>query len=209
MLAMAAAVAAGCGSSPDDPAPTSWNNRLNLHPVRTTLAEILGTGVNAQGGATREGGWHGGVALADLRRYKDRKVVGGEDQRRMVPPPATVNGVPVLVEVDNVEIVWLYDNGDVPGTDHDTSGNACTVGVDRGNRSCMHIEIDGEWKAKGWAPPDFPLNTPIDVQGYLYWDVPHEEEGVPFDSAPSHYIRGHYATGWEIHPVSAWRRHVA
>ena len=47
----------------------------------------------------------------------------------MVPPPATVNGVPVFVEVDNVEILWLSDNGDVAGTDHDTSGNACTVGV--------------------------------------------------------------------------------
>lgn len=54
---------------------------------------------------------------------------------------------------------------------------------------------------------DFPLHTPIDIQGYIYWDIPHVSEGVPLNSAPSGYVLGHYETGWEIHPVSAWRLH--
>jgi hypothetical protein len=207
-MALVAVAAAGCGSSHGGSTLSSWNPRLTIRPVRATIPQILGTSANALGGAARAGGWHGGVALEDRRRYKNRQVVSGVDERRLVPPPAAVNGVPVFVEVDNVEIVWSYDNGNVPGTDHDTSGNACLVGVHRSNCSCIHIEIDGQWKAKRWAPADFPLNAPIDVQGYIYWDNPHPEEGVPFDSAPSGYIRGHYATGWEIHPVSAWRRHV-
>jgi hypothetical protein len=147
------------------------------------------------------------VALADLRRYAGRQQIGGVDQRRLVPPPASLGPVPVFVEVDNLEIVWISDNGEVADTDHDTSGNACTVGRPRSNLTCIRIEIDGQWKAKGWAPPDFPLHTPIDVQGYIYWDVPHNSEGDPRNSAPSGYVRGHYETGWEIHPVSAWRRH--
>jgi hypothetical protein len=126
-----------------------------------------------------------------------------------VPPPSSVDGKPVFVEVEDIEVVWQYDNGAVSDTDHDTSGNACLVGVPRSNLTCIHIEIDGTWKAAGWAPPDFPLNKPIDVQGYLYWDVPHVEEGVPQDSAPSAFVLGHYGTGWEIHPVSAWRLHAS
>ena len=31
--------------------------------------------------------------------------------------------------------------------------------------------------------------------------------GLPENSAPSNYILGHYETGWEVHPVSAWRLH--
>jgi hypothetical protein len=201
---------AACSHTAKARAPlASWNPHVTALPVRASTADILGTATGGTyGGATRAGGWHGGVSLADQRRYVNRKVVAGSvDQRRLVPPPSSVAGVPVFVEVDNVQIVWQYDNGAVDGTDHDTSGNACAIGVPRSNLTCLHIEIDGTWKAAGWAPPDFPLNKPIDVQGYLYWDVPHPEEGVPEDSTPSGFVRGHYATGWEIHPVSAWRLH--
>lgn len=206
---LAITLVAGCGSAPGDRSPTSWNPHLTTRPVRATIADILRTDTNSLGGATRSGGWHSGTALADLRRYVGHRQNGGVDQRRLVPPPATVNSIPVFVEIDDVEVSWSYDNGDVPGTDHDTSGNACTVGRPRSNLTCIHIEIDGQWKDKGWAPANFQLNTPIDIQGYVFWDVPHREEGVPYDSAPSGFIRGHYATGWEIHPVSAWRRHAS
>jgi hypothetical protein len=147
------------------------------------------------------------VSLADQRQWVNKKVVSGADQRRLVPPPATWEGVPVFVEVDDVEAVWMVDNGGVPGTDQDTSANVCMVGQPRSNLTCIHIEIDGRWKARGWAPPDFPMRVPIDIQGYVYWDNPHESEGDPEDSAPSNYILGHYETGWEVHPVSAWRLH--
>lgn len=201
-----------CGPTSTARAPlTSWNQHVTARPVQAHLAEILGTATRGPyGGATRAGGWRGGVSLADHRRYIDRKIVTGSvDQRRLVPPPSSVDGVPVFVEVDDVEVVWQYDNGAVVGTDHDTSGNACVVGVPRSNLTCIHIEIDGSWKAAGWAPPGFPLNKPIDVQGYIYWDVPHVEDGVPQDSALSAFVLGHYGTGWEIHPVSAWRLHAS
>ena len=159
------------------------------------------------GGATRSGGWYSGVSLADQRQWVNKKVVSGADQKRLVPPPATWEGVPVFVEVDDVEAVWMVDNGGVPGTDQDTSANVCMVGQPRSSLTCIHIEIDGRWKARGWAPPDFPMRVPIDIQGYVYWDNPHESEGDPEDSAPSNYILGHYETGWEVDPVSAWRLH--
>lgn len=198
----------GCAAPhPASPLGVSWNAHVKARPLRTTISQILGATTNAKGGATRAGGWYGGTSLADRRRWINAKVVSGRDQKRMVPPPASVAGMPVFVEVDNVEIFWLYDNGGVPGTDHDTSGNACMVGRPRSNLTCIHIEIDGRWKARHWAPPDFPMHTPIDVQGYVYWDNPHDSEGVPTDSAPSGYRLGHYETGWEIHPVSAWRIH--
>jgi hypothetical protein len=208
-----AVLLAACGGSTStaDSPLKSWNRHVTARPVVASVAEILGTATGGpHGGATRAGGWRGGVSLADHRRYIDRKVVPGSvDQRRMVPPPSNVDGKPVFVEVDNVEIVWQYDNGAVADTDHDTSGNACVAGVPRSNLTCIHIEIDGSWKAAGWAPTDFPLNKHIDVQGYIYWDVPHVEEGVPQDSAPSAFVLGHYGTGWEIHPVSAWRLHAS
>ena len=190
---LAITLVAGCGSAPGDRSPTSWNPHLTTRPVRATIADILRTDTNSLGGATRSGGWHSGTALADLRRYVGHRQNGGVDQRRLVPPPATVNSIPVFVEIDDVEVSWSYDNGDVPGTDHDTSGNACTVGRPRSNLTCIHIEIDGQWdgqwKDKGWAPANFQLNTPIDIQGYVFWDVPHREEGVPYDNAPSGSIR--------------------
>ena len=207
-LTVALMCLAGCGGANATHAgPVSWNKHVAASPVPTTLAQILGSQTNAPGGATRVGGWGGGMSLADRRHWIGTRVVSGTDQKRLVPPPAWVGPVPVFVQVDNLEIVWISDNGRVPGTDHDTSGNACMVGRPRSNLTCIHIEIDGQWKARGWAPPDFPMRTPIDIQGYIYWDIPHSSEGVPLDSAPSRYILGHYETGWEIHPVSAWRVH--
>jgi len=204
-----AAVLSGCGGVPSaEPSQAiSWNKHVTARPVYATIPEILGTTVDALGGATRSGGWYSGVSLADQRQWVNKKVVSGADQRRLVPPPATWQGVPVFVEVDDVEAVWMVDNGGVPGTDQDTSANVCMVGQPRSNLTCIHIEIDGRWKARGWAPPDFPMRVPIDIQGYVYWDNPHESEGDPEDSAPSNYILGHYETGWEVHPVSAWRLH--
>lgn len=208
-LAVGTAIAA-CGgvSSAAGPEPVvSWNKHVTSKPVRATIQEIVGTTVNALGGATRSGGWYAGVSLADQRHWVNKIVVSGVDQKRMVPPPATWRGVPVFVEVDDVEAVWMQDNRGVPGTDQDTSANVCVVGQSRSDLTCIRVEIDGRWKARGWAPRDFPMHTPIDVQGYVYWDTPHESEGDPVNSAPSNYVLGHYETGWEIHPVSAWRPH--
>ena len=80
------------------------------------------------------------------------------------------------------------------------------------NRTCLHVihnEIDRDWKASGRAgpanncdwlaflnlPPITFQNKPIDVQGFVYWDDQHVTEQY------------HSFSGWEIHPLTAWRLH--
>jgi hypothetical protein len=126
-----AAVLSGCGGVPSaEPSQAiSWNKHVTARPVYATIPEILGTTVDALGGATRSGGWYSGVSLADQRRWVNKKVVSGADQKRLVPPPAAWEGVPVFVEVVDVEAVWMVDNGGVPGTDQDTSATSTVVSL--------------------------------------------------------------------------------
>lgn len=68
----------------------------------------------------------------------------------------------------------------------------------------IHIEIDRDWRAAGIAPPiPTASNTngweAIDIQGFVYWDGPPNAKG--------HLDRAwHQFSGWEIHPVTAWRQ---
>jgi len=58
----------------------------------------------------------------------------------------------------------------------------------------IHVEIDGTWFEAGVAPPLLPpLGTRIDVQGFVYWDPDHVDRP------------GHSYSGWELHPLAAWR----
>ncbi|MBO0887751.1 Ig-like domain repeat protein, partial [Candidatus Bathyarchaeota archaeon] len=73
----------------------------------------------------------------------------------------------------------------------------------------IHIEIDRDWKTAGYCgtgtvcdvyplavgPVSSVLNkTLIDVQGFIYWDPDHTVDAA------------HSFSGWEIHPVTAWRK---
>ena len=72
---------------------------------------------------------------------------------------------------------------------------------------CIHEEIDNNWKGAGYCGAGTACDnntfdairtgTMIDVQGFLYWD-PHDISSG-----------GHNWSGWELHPLTAWRPHSA
>jgi len=108
----------------------------------------------------------------------------------------------------------------------DTTFNAFTPGyatcISTNTTGCMHtihMEFDHDWKAAGYCGPNTACDphamaqatpaepspncqkTPvpsacfIDVQGYVFWD----SEAA---SAPGAW---HSFSGWEVHPLTAWR----
>src|SRR5438046_3135027 len=138
--------------------------------------------------------------------------------------------VPAFVEIRGVQRGFLlnedysvrYDavNGATPfpaGMNmSDTTFNIFTPGYGTctsGNRTgCMHtihVEIDHDWKAAGYCGTGttcdvYPLaqglvsstvnKTTIDIQGYIYWDPQHASDS------------SHSFSGWEIHPLTPWRK---
>jgi hypothetical protein len=83
--------------------------------------------------------------------------------------------------------------------------NSCQSAADPTCYARIHGEIDHDWKAAGYcgsgttcdntalAAQTLPASTLIDVQGFVYWDN-------SFTNASWHSY-----TGWEIHPLTAWR----
>ena len=50
------------------------------------------------------------------------------------------------------------------------------------------------WIAAKVAPPFLPaVGTHIDIQGFVFWDPAHTD------------VASHSFSGWELHPVAAWR----
>jgi multisubunit Na+/H+ antiporter MnhC subunit len=83
----------------------------------------------------------------------------------------------------------------------------------------IHVEIDHDWKARGYCPStsqgwscnanvlysDTTTSTLLDVQGFIYWDTNHTSTGGTNDCPvcePQHSF-----SGWELHPFTAWRIH--
>jgi hypothetical protein len=161
----------GGGTSP------SWNPHISCKAVVTTISTLLGTQRSALGGATYAGGG-----------FKP-----GVPDRRSTAQPCSVGGQPVFVEMHRL-----------------TMGACAHIGAD-GDWSCelrdpstpappnadplkaMHIEIDGNMRAKGWGPTYPPGGKLVDVQGFVFWDPGHT------DAAFHHY------SGWELHSFTAWR----
>ncbi len=138
-------------------------------PQLTTISAILGVD-----GSFAAGGFAPGIP-----------------EKHTTSPPCIVNGVNEYVIVRNVRAITPLDKTDcILGT------NFCDVVTDitddpllavcpptSFSPNCLHIEIDQTWEQAGFAPPDFPLNVPIDVWGWVFWDADH----------------------WEIHPVAGWQ----
>jgi hypothetical protein len=98
-----------------------------------------------------------------------------------------------------------------PDTFGDTTSNqrpiqflgqpTCASGNSEACPYTIHTEIDRDWMAStfcGLLTPHcnnatLPANTSIDIQGFVYWDPNHADEAW------------HSYSGWEIHPVTAWR----
>lgn len=154
----------------------SWNSHVVCVPVLTTLSKVLGTQRSPLGGATLAGGG-----------FKP-----GIPDRRSTNPPCAVAGVPTLVELHKVTVgtcAKINTDGDWTCELKDPSIPA-TVPADFHS---IHIEIDGNFRAKGWAPSIPPGGTLIDVQGFVFWDPDHVTAAF------------HHHSGWELHSFIAWR----
>lgn len=159
----------------------SWSSHTACKPVRTTIPEILGTQENASHGATETGGrfqphFHGGL------------------QQHQLNPVCELDGTPTFVEVDDVYISRAPNRS----SDHDDSTNltqADRPDITNPQMKTLHAEIDGTWIDSHVAPALWPeeLGTRLDVQGFVFWDPAHVNDAW------------HQYSGWELHPVAAWR----
>jgi hypothetical protein len=159
----------------------SWSSHTGCKPVRTTIPEILGTEENASHGATEAGGrfqphFHGGL------------------QQHQLNPVCELDGTPTFVEVDDVYISRAPNRS----SDHDDSTNLTQAGrpdITNPQMKTLHAEIDGTWIDGHVALPLWPdrLGTRLDVQGFVFWDPAHVNDAW------------HQYSGWELHPVAAWR----
>lgn len=157
---------------------TSWNPAVHCVPVVTTLERVVGKQVSSTGGATQAGGWHGGRSIPS---------------KIALDPPCTVGDAPMFVELHNVDVEGFTCNSFVTG-DGDCWGNLWDNSSGAMNNfNQIHAEIAGTWITAGRSPSVPPPGTQIDVQGFVYWDSGHLSDGWHSDS------------GWELHPVAAWR----
>jgi hypothetical protein len=163
------------------PLLVSWNPAVSCVPVRTTVEAILGSQTNSNGGATQAGGWYGGTGVPDPTS---------------LTPPCQVNGAPVFVELHDMHVTpfncdgSLSDGtgtGDCTGNIWDNSAAGQTL------LNTIAVDIDGHWIAGGIAPGTPPTDSLIDIQGFVYWSPGHGGDS------------SHSYSGWELHPVSAWR----
>jgi hypothetical protein len=159
----------------------SWSSHTACKPVRTTIPEILGTQENASHGATEAGG-----------RFQPH--FAGGLQQHQLNPACEIAGTPTFVEVDDV-IMTVAPNR---SGDHDDSTNLMQAGrpdITNPNMKTLHAEIDGTWIDGHVAPPLWPnkVGVRLDVQGFVFWDPAHVKDDW------------HHYSGWELHPVAAWR----
>ena len=160
---------------------TSWSPHVSCTPVRTTIPEIVGMQENADHGATEAGG-----------RFQPH--LRGGLQQHLLNPPCDVGGTPTFVEVDDVVVANMHGRGH-DGDDSVNLTQADRPDIANPNLKTLHAEIDGTWISAHVAPPFWPegLGTRIDVQGFVFWDPAHVDDAW------------HQYSGWELHPVAAWR----
>jgi hypothetical protein len=142
---------------------------------------VIGSRRSPLGGATEPGG----VLQPHLT---------GASRRALDLPCLTRGATPTFVEIHGVQIT--ADSGSPP--DGDRVFNVTDprrLDLSEPMRS-MHLEIEGTWRAAGVAPSTVipPLGSLVDVQGFVYWDAEHTDE------------QWHSFSGWELHPLAAWRR---
>jgi hypothetical protein len=160
---------------------TSWSSHVTCTPVRTTIPEIVGTAENAKHGPTEAGG-----------RFQPH--LRGFAQQHLLNPPCEIGGTPTFVEVDDV-FISRAPNRSGDGDDSTNVTQADRPDITNPNMKTLHIEIDGTWISAGVAPLLWPLElgTRLDVQGFVFWDPAHVDADW------------HQYSGWELHPIAAWR----
>ena len=175
----------------------SWNPAVACIPTVTTIEQIIGSVLSINGGADQSGG-----AFAQI-----------PDKRSITPPCSGLwNGQtrPTFVEIHGVRI-QSFINSDACNGFCDESFNLESLSVFPEPQAYLHrihCEIDCNWQFNNIAPPLFDplrpscgvtalesskIGTLLDVQGFVYWD-------------PGHLIDSwHSFSGWELHPLTAWR----
>jgi hypothetical protein len=161
---------------------TSWSAHTRCKPVRTTIPELLGSQEGPEHGATEAGG-----------RFQPH--LRGEAQQHLLNPPCKVGNTPTFVEIDDV-FISRAPNRSGDGDDSTNVTQANRPDITNPYLKMLHIEIDGTWIRANVAPPLWPtaLGTRLDVQGFVFWDPAHVHDAW------------HGYSGWELHPVAAWRR---
>lgn len=125
----------------------------------------------------------------------------GIPNKRSTSPPCTVNGNTTFVEIHGIQM--LTTTYAIEDCAQYSTGNFCDTTFNAKDPNCansdvylcqMHMEIDQAWKSAGTAPQNPPVTTQLlDVQGFVFWDDGHLNNSW------------HSFSGWEIHPISAWR----
>ena len=202
----------------------SWNPAVTTcAPYVTTLEALVGNISIARGGGRGADYSGGAFQLAGNLPFASNPTTWPYLKRALpssLPCSVSVNGTltAAFVEIDNVQVrgISVEDCGTINGTSYcDTTFNVCDpTGAKSGggDTQCsstypdtmfkFHTEIDQMWKAHGIAPKNPGPNGStcscyVDLQGWVFWDTQHITESW------------HSFSGWEIHPLAAWRFHVS
>ena len=170
----------------------AFMNMIVCAPVLTTINHLVGNQTSSLGGATYTGGG-----------FKP-----GIPDKRDTAQPCVVNGNVTFVEIRNVRMLNPpISNDDCAnywnGVYCDTSFSIADPAY-LSDSTCpvcylhrLWVEIDQSWKSLGTAPglPNVTIigNNNINVDGFVYWDASHTT------------TKWHAYSGWELHPVVAWK----
>jgi PKD repeat protein len=213
------------------PTNSSRNPHVSCQAVVTTVHDVIGNHFNA----TTEGALESGGPYGVLDTPVALQGTTSDLQPSLSPPCTfpNVNGTmaPTFVEIHGISLTTgsivsdssqggkcgtkyqpVNGNGNYPGSGvyctaygvfQDTSaytGN-CEDLSNPNPKICIRLEIDRDWVAAGFCGTGtvcdnstFDRLTPsqkIDVQGFVAWHPPANS--------------GHGFSGWELHPLTAWR----
>lgn len=190
----------------------SWNPAVSCKAVVLTVEELIGIVPNPTQTLPNVGADYSGGALklvGILPPGTNPKDTSWPYWKRDLNPPCEVTlpdgtVLPTFVEIRGVKVLGFRfeeSDGDSTWNIGDPKLFACTpikspdcphLYPDTMHR--VHVEIDIEWKKAGIAPPlTLETGDMIDIQGFVFWDSRHLDDGW------------HSFSGWEIHPVTAWR----
>ena len=213
---------------------TSWNPNVNCTPVLVTIEQIIGNQSSPLGGATLGGSMFNPGTTSPYGQENTKRWLSPTSSTPpgWISPgqPCTMtnaNGqvVSAFVQINGVQRGYRNEedwnssfmpvNGGTKypnGPQSDSTFNIFTPGYgicDSSNTTgCMHnihVEIDHDWKGASYCGPYTSCDnntlvgqttaflTGLDVQGFVFWDQDRVDEAT------------HNFSGWELHPLTAWR----
>jgi hypothetical protein len=170
----------GCAAALRGRRLRSWNPHVRCRPILTSIPRLIGSRRSQLGGATEAGG----ILQPHLT---------GTSRRALDLPCLVGSATPTFVEIDDVQIT--ADLGSPPDGDRVFNVTDPARRDLPENMRTIHLEISGTWRTAGVAPSIAipPVGSRVHVQGFVYWDPEHLDEGW------------HSFSGWELHPLAAWR----